>query len=425
MPRFPFVWLAAIPLLGVVMLTPIAGASSSTFTGSVSATGASWRSHVFTVQGNGTLTATLTWATAPARLKLSLARKNPDGTWTGTTGRAGAQPISLSAPVSPGTWRLGVKAVSGSSTYTLRASWPDSGLPPITSPPYLTLLFSRSEITAADNCVANDTGVARLDTVVAPELARRGFAGTGTVETGPTQQSSPACLHYKLTLAASWDQLAMLRDAYGWSFVSHSRSYAQNLGSLGAQAQWNETCGSLVDLQQHGQTRGDGLFAYPNNKWDLTVQTNMVAKCFAFGRRYGSGVTTKANGTTRPYWQSTRGISGGQCRDSAAACSNLGTPTTYESPDAVAAAIRGLQPGQWLTLQTYLLVTGSRPGLWDCTAPNWQDHWSNDAERYCWSDYQRILDAIPANVVVTDPKTVAQAWGRTNYTPPAIGLAAR
>lgn len=417
--------LAAVPILGVLLLTSIAGASATSFTGSVSATGTSWRAHVFTVSGTGTLTAKLTWSTRSAQLKLSLARKNPDGTWTGTAGRSGAQPMSLTAPVSPGTWRLGVKALAGSSSYTLSATWPDSGLPPISSPPYLTLLFSRSEITAADNCVANDTGVARLDTVVAPEFARRGIKGTGTVETGVTLQSAPSCLHWKETLAASWDQLAMLRDTYGWSFVSHSRSYAQNLGALSAQEQWNETCGSIQDLERHSQTRGDGLFAYPNNKWDLTVQTNMVSKCFAFGRRYGSGVTTKANGTTAPYWQSTRGISGGKCRDSARACSTMSTPTAYESPDAVAAAIRGLQPNQWLTLQTYLLVTGSRPGLWDCTAPNWQDHWSNDAERYCWNDYQHILDAIPSGVVVTDPKTVAQNWGRTNYTPATTGLASR
>ena len=77
----------------------------------------------------------------------------------------------------------------------------------------------------------------------------------------------------------------------------------------------------------------------------------------------------------------------------------------------------GLQPGQWLTLQAYVLVTGSRPGLWDCTAPDWRDHWTADWERYCWSDYLRILDATPAGAIVTDPKTVGQAWGRVVSTP--------
>jgi hypothetical protein len=32
---------------------------------------------------------------------------------------------------------------------------------------------------------------------------------------------------------------------------------------------------------------------------------------------------------------------------------------------------------------------------------------------YCYSDFLRILDTVPAGVTVTDPATVATAWGRT------------
>jgi hypothetical protein len=97
----------------------------------------------------------------------------------------------------------------------------------------------------------------------------------------------------------------------------------------------------------------------------------------------------------------------------------LKTFTTYRSPAYVAGKVASLRAGQWLTLQSYLLVTGYRPGLWDCRASDWHDHWTTDVERYCYTDYLQILNAIPAGVKVTDPKTVAQAWGRTNYTPPA------
>ena len=50
---------------------------------------------------------------------------------------------------------------------------------------------------------------------------------------------------------------------------------------------------------------------------------------------------------------------------------------------------------------------------WDCTAANPALHWSNDAERYCWVDFQRIVMAVQnnPNVVVTDPEGVAVAWG--------------
>jgi hypothetical protein len=80
--------------------------------------------------------------------------------------------------------------------------------------------------------------------------------------------------------------------------------------------------------------------------------------------------------------------------------------------------LRRLAPNQWLTLQSYVFVTGDRRGHWRCSARHWQDHWTDDAERYCWNDYRRILSAIPSSVRVTDPKTVGQAWGRTNYRPP-------
>ena len=43
--------------------------------------------------------------------------------------------------------------------------------------PYVTLLFSRTEQTAADNCVAANTGVAQLTTTVAPYLKSLGDGG--------------------------------------------------------------------------------------------------------------------------------------------------------------------------------------------------------------------------------------------------------
>src|SRR5689334_16249546 len=49
--------------------------------------------------------------------------------------------------------------------------------------PFVTLLFSRTEISAADNCVQDDDDIARLDTVVAPYLQSLGMAGTGTLVT--------------------------------------------------------------------------------------------------------------------------------------------------------------------------------------------------------------------------------------------------
>jgi hypothetical protein len=144
-----------------------------------------------------------------------------------------------------------------------------------------------------------------------------------------------------------------------------------------------------------------------------------VNTCFAFNRRYSTAPTLLANAVIPPYMQNTEGLSGGRCHNAALPCYTMNAPTRYHSPYAVAAQLSSLKSGQWLTLQAYVLVTGSRAGLWDCTSPNWEDHWSSDAERYCWNDYLRVLDAITPADVVTDPKAVARAWGRTGYSAPA------
>jgi hypothetical protein len=309
--------------------------------------------------------------------------------------------------------------------------WPGAGLGrakhPIaasgasTPPPFLTLLFSRTEVTAANRCVADNVKIERLDTVVAPELARRGYAGTGSVETGITPATGYGCVHYKDSLTASWAELAHLRDAYGWRFVSHSRTYAKNWSAMTTQQQWDQTCGSLLDLEKHGHMSGDGLFAYPDNKWDATVQANVVATCFAFGRQYGTGPTDMITATQPPYWQTSENLGGGRCNIKSLPCASIpNAPYRYDSPDAVAAQLAALAPAQWLTLQSYLLVRGSRSGMWDCTSSDWHRHWTDDFERYCYSDYLAVLNGIPASVVVTDPKTVAVAWGRTAYTPPHL-----
>ena len=61
--------------------------------------------------------------------------------------------------------------------------------------------------------------------------------------------------------------------------------------------------------------------------------------------------------------------------------------------------IGALRPGQWFTLQAFILVTGSSPAYtrnktqWDCTSQGPNLHWTSDEERYCYSDWQQIVAA--------------------------------
>jgi hypothetical protein len=291
--------------------------------------------------------------------------------------------------------------------------------------PFATLLFSRTEMTAADDCAVNDTNVARIDTVVAPYLASLGLTGTGTLTTSRTYQNSTYCVHFGSSRSASWSQAARLAATRRWSFVSHTATYPVDISKLTPTQQERETCGSAQAIDAHGLPGGHGLLAMPGvQAASADVQRTYGARCFAWGRRYGhNGVTSASAGTTFPYWQWTMAVDGGACNDPGASCFS-GLPGRYDLPSAAVDTVRSLQSGQWYTLQAYLLVWGKSPAYsvspirWDCTSPDPRLHWTNDNERYCWNDYKAIVSAIAARgVSVTDPLSVGIAFGRPSGYP--------
>jgi hypothetical protein len=290
--------------------------------------------------------------------------------------------------------------------------------------PFATLLFSRSEITAADNCVVNNTGIARLDTVVAPYLQSLGMIGTGTLVTDKTKASALTCTHSNSSMTASWSKASTLATTYGWRFTSHTATYPSNLSNLTPAQAEAETCGSARTLDNHGLPGGHGMISYPGAQGPPTaLQTNYSARCFAWGRLYGSaGTTALSAGTTSPYWQHTIVVNGGACNVSTAACYTIpstGSPH-YQLPSKFIGYLNAVDPGEWFTLQAYILVTGKNPAYttsavrWDCIASDVRLHWTNDNERYCYQDWQRIVRAIDAKagMTVTDPLTVGVAFGR-------------
>src|SRR5262249_13325428 len=130
---------------------------------------------------------------------------------------------------------------------------------PATARPFVTLLFSRTETGAADNCVPDNSGIAPLGTVVAPYLHSLGMAATGTLVAGITQATVPACTHFGDSLASSWADAANLANNFGWSFVSHTATYPGQLGKLTPTQSYAETCGSAAVLDGNGLPRRHGL----------------------------------------------------------------------------------------------------------------------------------------------------------------------
>jgi len=115
-------------------------------------------------------------------------------------------------------------------------------------PGYLTISFGRTQWVSAANCapIANAVPLDR----VAADMASRGMTGTGNVITDRTRETGFLCVGYYM-LEPGWDRLAMLRDTYGWSFVSASKSYA-DITTLSPSQQRAESCDTLATFEAHG-----------------------------------------------------------------------------------------------------------------------------------------------------------------------------
>jgi hypothetical protein len=284
------------------------------------------------------------------------------------------------------------------------------------SPAYLTISFGRSQWVTTDNRCASLPGAVPLDQV-ASDMGTRGLTGTGTVILDRTKETGFTCVG-SYYLSPGWDSLAWLRDTYGWSVISHSKSYT-DMTTLSPQQQSAESCGTIPTFQDHGFPRAWGMFAYPNDRYTTQIQTDVISKCFAFGRRYGSQIDSSST-VAAPWFADVDSVNGGSCNRSGSPCYRVkGAVRRYRSPASLAARVN-LTSGQWYDLQFYRFVSGSRGSpsgtgqwRWDCTASDWRLHWTSRTEVYCYGDFLRVLDAVPSSVTVTDPATVATAWGRT------------
>lgn len=281
---------------------------------------------------------------------------------------------------------------------------------------YLTLSFGRTQWVTARQCVPM-SGTVTLGQAAA-DMTARGLTGTGNVVIDRAGETDPACMTYGLM--ATWPQIADLRDNHGWSFVSAGEGY-RDMTQLTQSEQIAESCGSLNDLEAHGHTRGWGMFAYPNNKKSSAIQTSVVSTCFAYGRAYDYRFND-LGGMAAPWFQRTFSVNGGACNLVGAWCysmANTGATYRYRTRESLADIMQP-GPGQWSVVQMYRFVTGAHTSStfdWDCTNKDPNLHWVSNAELYCYDDFLWALDQIPGDVVVTDPATVAQAWGRGNPNP--------
>ena len=375
-------------------------------------------------------------ATAPEGVsQVQVAIKNrATGQWwrgDGTWGAFQRHDATLAAPGATGTaWTFAwtapaagqyavqlnvIDTAGGLDTTRAYNTFDVTGPPP---PAYLTILMARMMWTGNENCQPV-AGYVSLDRV-ADALAARGLAATGAVVTGRTQETTRRCQgNYEL---ASWSDLAQLRDQRGWTMVSTGATH-ENMLTMTPEQQQAESCATLPVLEAHGHARAWGLFGYPNNRYSTALQQDLISTCFAFGRRYAFAPNRQSE-VAAPWFANATPGDGGNCVDVTAGC-----PAVDQTGDGVIDSADAYRPpsylasnlaphaGEWRIVQFYRFVEGSRTTgdfQWDCTDPNPDRHWTNRRELYCFDDFQAELDMIPAGVTVTDPATVAEAWGRPN-----------
>lgn len=347
------------------------------------------------------------------------------------TNRSSSSSATLASPGARSTgWRLTTNLAAGDYSATAQARDGAGHISALSSArrfdvakpagqAYLTLMFGRSQWALASDTCQPETNTVPLNQVAA-ELHRRGIVGTGAVIGDRTAESSTTC--YSGALYPSWQQLAQLRDDYGMRFVSAGVSHVDNTLLTAAQ-QYANVCGSLPAMLAHGHDRAWGTFAYPNGKQSLALQTTTTSRCFAYGRVYQMGRSHQDIVSRSPWLERTNSLAGGACNAPALPCYSLRVRSgRYFSRD-VLARLMAVGPGEWSTVYMYKFISGSHDAAstsavrWDCTAPDWRAHWTTVPETYCWNDYLAALDAIPSNVTVVDPATVAQAWNSDSLAP--------
>lgn len=282
-------------------------------------------------------------------------------------------------------------------------------------PGFITILFGRTQFVSINGSSCQPLPNTVDLNQVASDMAARGLTGVGNVIVNRTQETGLFCARDGLSLHPGWDWLSQ-RQAQGWRFISASLDYP-NMTTLAYPEQVRQSCGSLEAFTSHSIVGAQGMFAFPNDKSTAAIQIDPVSTCFDFGRKYGPGLNTQSQ-MTAPWFASTLSVGGGKCNDITLPCYTAPAPLRYYSPDALAASMN-VAPGSWFDIQFYRFVTGSFSGThssWDCTSPDWRQHWVSRNELYCYGDFLQVMDAAQAAVasgaVVTDPHSVALAWGR-------------
>jgi hypothetical protein len=280
---------------------------------------------------------------------------------------------------------------------------------------FITYMFGRAQIgnyVTGTSCTTELPGNISLWTV-ADALAAKGHAATVPVTLSMTGTDRAVCagtIKY-----ATWNDLAWLRDHYGWSFSSRGRS-GHVLTAMTAAQQQAEICGTIGDFRARGFGDAAAMFSYPGNNLTTAMQTTFVNSCYGFGRKYAGGVNRLP--IAAPYWAATNSVNGGRCNNpDLRDCYTMAVKNNrrYTSPDSL---VGYENSNGWTIIQWYRFVVGksgtvtSTSPAWDCTSLDRRNHWTNEPEVSCWGDAQYVIDSLAPGAFDAAPTFMAGRQGR-------------
>jgi sugar lactone lactonase YvrE len=177
--------------MALLLAAPAASAATFSFAGTVTVGGTAFRSHTFPVTEASTITAILDWNDPSADLNLFL--YNPSGAFVKGTGGSTAKPETITYQTGTnGTWKLGVKAMAGSASYTLSVDVTASGGGDPVAPTYIRTIGgpghaemypSGLDVSSQGTLFIADTGSSQVAALGASgeELWRVGTRGSGAL----------------------------------------------------------------------------------------------------------------------------------------------------------------------------------------------------------------------------------------------------
>lgn len=371
----------------------------------------------FTASAAGPIALRVEWDDPTAKLSMFLLQRGSDGVYRRVAAATGAEmPQVIVRDSTIGQYRVRVTAVRGTTPYKLSVRYPTAP-PPTPQQGYLTIMFGRSMLGSATSSCAIRPGAVSLFTI-AGLLQTRGIAASSNA-TVDQVGTCGGTIRY-----ASWDELATLRDSYGWSLTSRGKT-SRDISTLSAADQLDETCGSLQVFADHGFTRAWGMYSYPGGDPVEAVQDGPVQQCFSYGRDYEP--LSNAYPLASPYLALVNDVLGGRCRNPALSCYQMHVKSSrwYTPPAFLAAyANAGLDgSGRWTVLQFYRIVSGhagtvtSTTPAWNCDSPDPRNHWTSQPELYCLNDMLWVIDHVSPAIAYSDPATLGAAQGR-DFTAP-------